>query len=131
MPDGHLGYGFPIGGVAAFSKLGTLGSGNHYLEIQVATPKKIFYKNAAGAFGIFENQILVMVHCGSRGFGHQVGTDYLRIFDAAMKKYGITVRDRELAYAPFNSPEGQDYYRAMKCAANAAFVNRQVIQRNS
>ncbi len=109
------------------SQLGTLGSGNHYLEIQIATPDKIFDKDAARVFGIFENQILVMVHCGSRGFGHQVGTDYLKIFDTAMKKYGIVVRDRELACAPFNSPEGQDYYRAMKCAANIAFANRQVI----
>ncbi|MCZ7372244.1 MAG: RtcB family protein, partial [Candidatus Methanoperedens sp.] len=109
------------------SQLGTLGSGNHYLEIQVAQPEKIFDKNVAKAFGIFENQILVMVHCGSRGFGHQVATDYLRVFDTAMKKYGIVVRDRELACAPFNSPEGQDYYKAMACAANVAFANRQVI----
>ncbi len=109
------------------SQLGTLGSGNHYLEIQVAQPEKIYDKNVAKAFGIFENQILVMVHCGSRGFGHQVATDYLRVFDAAMRKYGITVRDRELACAPFNSSEGQDYYKAMACAANAAFANRQVI----
>jgi len=109
------------------SQLGTLGSGNHYLEIQIATPDKIFDKAAAKAFGIFENQVVVMVHCGSRGFGHQVATDYLRIFDVAMRKYGITVRDRELACAPFNSPEGQDYFKAMKCAANMAFANRQVI----
>ncbi len=109
------------------SQLGTLGSGNHYLEIQVATPEKIFDKNMAKALGIFENQILVMVHCGSRGFGHQVATDYLKIFDTAMRKYGMVVRDRELACAPFNSPEGQDYYKAMACAANAAFANRQVI----
>ena len=109
------------------SQLGTLGSGNHYLEIQVAQTEKIFDKNVAKAFGIFENQILVMVHCGSRGFGHQVATDYLRVFDTAMKKYGIVVRDRELACAPFNSPEGQDYYKAMACAANVAFPNRQVI----
>ena len=109
------------------SQLGTLGSGNHYLEIQIATPEKIFDKAVASAFGIFENQVVVMVHCGSRGFGHQVATDYLRVFDAAMRKYGITVRDRELACAPFNSPEGQDYFKAMKCAANMAFANRQVI----
>jgi tRNA-splicing ligase RtcB len=109
------------------SQLGTLGSGNHYLEIQVATPEKIFDKNMAKALGIFDNQILVMVHCGSRGFGHQVATDYLKIFDTAMRKYGMVVRDRELACAPFNSPEGQDYYKAMACAANAAFANRQVI----
>ncbi len=109
------------------SQLGTLGSGNHYLEIQFASPEKIFDKNTAKALGVFEDQVLIMVHCGSRGFGHQVATDYLRVFDAAMRKYGITVRDRELACAPFNSPEGQDYYKAMKCAANTAFANRQVI----
>lgn len=109
------------------SQLGTLGSGNHYLEIQVATPDKIFDKDVAKAFGIFDDQILVMIHCGSRGFGHQVATDYLKIFDTAMRKYGITVRDRELACAPFNSPEGQNYYKAMACAANVAFANRQVI----
>ena len=90
--------------------------------IQVATPKCIFDKNVAKAFGIFEDQILIMIHCGSRGFGHQVATDYLRVFDTAMRKYGIVVRDRELACAPFNSPEGQDYYKAMACAANAAFA---------
>src|SRR3990167_2318897 len=68
-----------------------------------------------------------MVHCGSRGFGHQIGTDYLRIFEGVMKKYGIEVYDRELACAPFQSNEGQDYYKAMACAANMAFANRQVI----
>ncbi len=109
------------------SQLGTLGSGNHYLEVQIATPENIFDKSMAKALGIFENQAVIMVHCGSRGFGHQVGSDYLRIFDTAMRKYGIMVRDRELACAPFNSPEGQDYFKAMKCAANMAFANRQVI----
>jgi tRNA-splicing ligase RtcB len=68
-----------------------------------------------------------MVHCGSRGFGHQIGTDYLRTFAPAMKRHGIMTTDRELACAPFDSPEGQNYYKAMCCAANAAFVNRQVI----
>jgi tRNA-splicing ligase RtcB len=108
------------------SQLGTLGSGNHYLEIQVA--EKIFEPETAKAFGFTEEgQIGIMVHCGSRGFGHQIGTDYLRVFDSAMRKYGITVKDRELACAPFSSPEGQDYYKAMACAANMAFANRQVI----
>lgn len=107
-------------------QIGTLGSGNHYLEIQVA--EKIFEPETAKAFGFTEEgQIGIMVHCGSRGFGHQIGTDYLRVFDSAMRKYGITVKDRELACAPFSSPEGQDYYKAMACAANMAFVNRQVI----
>jgi tRNA-splicing ligase RtcB len=109
-------------------QLGTLGSGNHYLEIQVASQENIYDEKIARAMGIFgEDQVLVMVHCGSRGFGHQVGTDYLRVFDQAMRKYGIQVRDRQLACAPFRSAEGQDYYKAMLCAANMAFANRQVI----
>ncbi|MEM2339556.1 MAG: RtcB family protein [Nitrososphaerales archaeon] len=111
-----------------FDQVGTLGSGNHYLEVQVVDPNRYFDRELAKHFGItMDDQILVMIHCGSRGFGHQIGTDYLRIFERAMKKYGITVRDRELACAPFESPEGQDYYKAMACAANMAFANRQVI----
>ncbi len=110
------------------NQLGTLGSGNHYLEIQLVTAENIFDEKVAKVFGIREkDQIVIMVHCGSRGFGHQIATDYLRVFDNAMKKYGMTVRDRELACAPFKSPEGSDYYKAMICAANSAFVNRQVI----
>ncbi|QQG49464.1 MAG: RtcB family protein [archaeon] len=109
-------------------QLGTLGSGNHYLEIQVVDPSRFFDPNLAKHFGIVhEDQVVVMVHCGSRGFGHQVGSDYLRVFDGAMRKYNITVRDRELACAPFSSKEGGDYYGAMVCAANMAFANRQVI----
>lgn len=109
-------------------QLGTLGSGNHYLEIQVAQTDDIYDKEAAQAFGVDRpHQIFVMVHCGSRGFGHQIGTDYLRTFGEAMRKYGLKVLDRELACAPFDSPEGRDYFGAMLCAANSAFVNRQVI----
>lgn len=111
-----------------FDQIGTLGSGNHYLEIQVAKDENIFDKEAAAAMGITKpNQIVIMVHCGSRGFGHQIGTDYLRTFLDVMPNYGIKIRDKELACAPFNSPEGQDYYKAMACAANMAFANRQVI----
>ena len=110
------------------NQLGTLGSGNHYLEVQVAHANKIFDEKIAKTFGIHsKDQVVIMVHCGSRGFGHQIGTDYLRTFEPAMKKYGITVNDRELACAPFNSAEGQDYFKAMACAANMAFANRQVI----
>ena len=110
------------------NQLGTLGSGNHYLEIQLVTTENIFDEKIAKVMGIKEkDQIVIMVHCGSRGFGHQVATDYLRVFDKAMKKYGMTVRDRELACAPFKSPEGSDYYKAMLCAANSAFANRQII----
>ncbi|MBI4140682.1 RtcB family protein [Candidatus Woesearchaeota archaeon] len=110
------------------NQLGTLGSGNHYLEVQMIRAGQIFDTKIAKKLGIFgENQILIMVHCGSRGFGHQIGSDYLQTFEQAMKKYNITVKDRELACAPFNSKEGQDYYKAMACAANMAFANRQVI----
>jgi len=109
-------------------QLGTLGSGNHYLEVQVVPPGGVHDAAVARAFGIEgPGQVLVMLHCGSRGFGHQVGTDYLRRFDAAMRAYGIVVNDRELACAPFRSPEGQAYFAAMTAAANTAFANRQVI----
>ncbi|MDA4117237.1 MAG: RtcB family protein [Thaumarchaeota archaeon] len=110
------------------SQLGTLGSGNHYCEIQVVDPSRFFDPKLAKHFGIVhDDQVVIMIHCGSRGFGHQVGSDYLRVFDGAMKRYGIAVRDRELACAPFSSKEGEDYYGAMVCAANMAFANRQVI----
>ena len=109
-------------------QLGTLGSGNHYLEIQVIRPGGIHDPAAARALGVdAPGQVFVMFHCGSRGFGHQIGTDYLRIFDQVMRHYGIVVNDRELACAPFRSPEGQAYFGAMTAAANSAFVNRQVI----
>ena len=108
-------------------QLGTLGSGNHYLEIQVVQKENIEDEKIAKAFGLFENQVVVMVHCGSRGFGHQVATDHLQVFTKAMQKYTISVPDPELACAPFSSQEGQNYYHAMACAANMAFANRQVI----
>ncbi len=109
-------------------QLGTLGSGNHYLEIQVVPEDGVHDVGVARALGIEgPGQVLVMLHCGSRGFGHQIGTDYVRKFDAVMPAYGIAVRDRELACAPFRSPEGQAYFGAMNAAANAAFANRQVI----
>lgn len=112
-----------------YNQIGTLGSGNHYLEIQVVKPEYIFDKELAAAFGItIPSQIVVMFHCGSRGFGHQVATDYLQIFLKIMEsKYGIKILDRELACAPFNSPEGQDYYAGMQCGINMSFANRQVI----
>jgi tRNA-splicing ligase RtcB len=112
-----------------FDQVGTLGSGNHYLEIQVARPDNIFDRRLAELFGVtLPNQVLVMFHCGSRGFGHQVATDYLQKFLKVMQsRYGIPLRDRELACAPFHSPEGQDYFKAMICAINMSFVNRQII----
>jgi len=112
-----------------YNQIGTLGSGNHYLEIQVARPENIFDDSLARAFGItIPNQVVVMFHCGSRGFGHQVATDYLQTFLKVMQsKYGLKILDRELACAPLKSPEGQAYFSAMKCAVNMAFANRQVI----
>jgi tRNA-splicing ligase RtcB len=110
------------------NQLGTLGSGNHYLEIQVVRPAGIHDPEAAAALGVDRpGQVVIMLHCGSRGFGHQIGTDYLRRFDEAMPRYGISVHDRELACAPFRSPDGQAYFAAMTAAANTAFANRQVI----
>src|SRR3989338_11243354 len=109
-------------------QIGTLGSGNHYLEIQVVKPENIVDKEIAKRMGIFPNQVVVMFHCGSRGFGHQVATDYLNVFLEVMEsKYGIKILDRELACAPFQSKEGQDYFTAMKCGINMSFANRQVI----
>jgi tRNA-splicing ligase RtcB len=112
-----------------YHQIGTLGSGNHYLEIQIAKPEHIFDAKTAATFGItIPNQVVIMFHCGSRGFGHQVATDYLRVFlNVMQKKYGIQILDRELACAPFDSPEGQDYFAAMKCGINMSFANRQVI----
>ncbi len=110
------------------TQVGTLGSGNHYLEIQVVKPEFIYDEKIAKAFGIFPNQVVIMFHCGSRGFGHQVASDYLELALSVMeRKYGIKVIDRELAALPFNSKEGQDYFAAMKCGVNMSFANRQVI----
>jgi tRNA-splicing ligase RtcB len=112
-----------------FHQIGTLGSGNHYLEIQVARRENILDTELARVFGItIPDQVVVMFHCGSRGFGHQVATDYLQVFLKVMEsKYGIKILDRELASAPFSSPEGRDYFAAMKGAINMSFANRQVI----
>jgi len=106
-------------------QIGTLGSGNHYLELDVV--EKIYDKKAAESYGLFENQIIVSIHCGSRGLGHQIGSDYLKILEAASKKYDIPIRERELVSAPFRSEEGQKYFKAVNCGINAAFANRQVI----
>jgi len=110
-------------------QLGSLGSGNHYLELQVVEDKNIFNREAAEALGLKgKGQIVCMIHCGSRGFGHQVATDYLRIFASVVNsKYKIDIPDRELSCAPFDSEEGRDYFGAMNCAINIAFLNRQLI----
>ena len=108
------------------SQIGTLGSGNHFLEIQKVN--KILNPRTAKVFGItHEGQVMIMIHCGSRGFGHQVCSDYLRVMERAVQKYKIDLPDRELACAPGNSPEARDYIQAMACAVNYAFTNRQAI----
>ena len=105
---------------------GTLGSGNHFLEIQVV--KEIFDPSIASIMGITEiGQVLVLIHTGSRGFGHQICTDHLRVMEQAVSKYGMQLPDRQLACAPIESKEGKDYLAAMACAANYAWVNRQCI----
>ncbi len=112
-----------------FNQIGTLGSGNHYLEIQVVKKENIFDEKLAERYGItIPDQVVIMFHCGSRGFGHQVATDYLQQFLKVMEsRYRIKILDRELACAPFDSPEGRDYFTAMKCGLNMSFANRQVI----
>jgi tRNA-splicing ligase RtcB len=104
---------------------GTLGSGNHFLEIQVA--REIMDEKAAAAFGVEAGQICVMIHCGSRGLGHQICTDHLKDLEAATRKYNISLPDRQLACAPIRSPEGEAYFGAMAAAANYAWANRQMI----
>ncbi len=108
------------------TQIGTLGSGNHFLEIQKVD--RIYNGEVAKAFGItHEGQVAVMIHCGSRGYGHQICSDYIRVAERAVHKYKIALPDRELACAPGPSDEGQDYFKAMSCAVNYAFVNRHVI----
>jgi tRNA-splicing ligase RtcB (3'-phosphate/5'-hydroxy nucleic acid ligase) len=106
-------------------QLGTLGSGNHFVEVQCVA--EIFDEDAARVFGLKKNCIVVLIHTGSRGLGHQVCTDYLDAMQGAMKRYHITVVDRQLACVPIASPEGDEYLRAMSAAANFAFANRQMI----
>jgi tRNA-splicing ligase RtcB len=106
-------------------QLGTLGSGNHFLEVQWV--EQVFDETAARAMGLEADQAVVLVHCGSRGLGHQVCTDYLAEMGAAMKRYNITLPDRQLACVPIQSPEGQSYLAAMRASANFAWANRQAI----
>src|SRR5439155_6528281 len=106
-------------------QLGRLGSGNHFVEIQRVD--RIFDADAASAFGLVEDQVTALIHSGSRGLGHQVCTDYVRRMDAAMRRHGIELPDRQLACAPASSPEGRAYLAAMAAAANFAWANRQAI----
>jgi tRNA-splicing ligase RtcB len=107
------------------SEMGTLGSGNHYLEIQEV--KEIYDLPTAAAFGLRQGQVVVSIHCGSRGLGHQIGTDYLREMTIALEQYGIRLPDRELACAPITSEVGQRYLGAMRAGTNCALANRQII----
>lgn len=108
-----------------YDQLGTMGAGNHFVEVDRVA--EIFDEKTAKTFGLFKDQVVVLIHTGSRGLGHQVATDYIRLMMNAMPKYGITLPDRELACVPFSSPEGQQYFNAMAAAANFAFANRQMI----
>src|SRR5687767_7694021 len=107
------------------SQLGTLGSGNHFAELQYVA--EIFDETVAAAFGLRLDQVTVMIHSGSRGLGHQVCEDHLRIMIGAAKKYGVDLPDRQLCCAPVRSDEGRAYLAAMSAAANYAFANRQVM----
>jgi tRNA-splicing ligase RtcB (3'-phosphate/5'-hydroxy nucleic acid ligase) len=106
-------------------QVGTLGAGNHFVEVDIV--EEVFYEEAANRMGLFPGQIVVQIHCGSRGFGHQVCSDYVKRFQPVVHRYGIELPDRELVCAPLSSAEGQDYLAAMSAAANYAFVNRQVL----
>lgn len=106
-------------------QLGTLGAGNHFIEVDRVD--QIFDQKAAQVMGLQEGKLVLLIHCGSRGFGHQICTDYVKDFQSAVKKYGIDLPDRELVCAPLNTPEGRDYLAAMRCAANYAFANRQIL----
>jgi tRNA-splicing ligase RtcB len=109
-------------------QISTLGGGNHFLEVQLV--EDVYDPMRAEVYGLREGFVTVMLHCGSRGFGHQIATDYLKILNRAVKKYGIVLPDRQLVCAPATSSEGQDYFAAMKAGVNYAFSNRQVMMHN-
>lgn len=106
-------------------QLGTIGAGNHFVEIERVD--EIFDKEIARNFGLFKNQVTILIHTGSRGLGHQVATDYIHKVSYAMTKYGITAPNKDIASVPFSSIEGKEYFNAMASAANFAFANRQII----
>jgi tRNA-splicing ligase RtcB len=106
-------------------QLGTVGAGNHFIEVDRI--EEIYDERAAQVMGLVEGNVALQIHCGSRGLGHQVCSDYVRSLQVAVKKYAIDLPDRELVCAPLDTPEGQDYLAAMRCAANYAFANRQLL----
>lgn len=115
----------PLAKARQRGEMGTLGSGNHYLEVQWV--ERIHDAEAARAFGLHEGQVVVSIHCGSRGLGHQVGTDYLVSLAKAASRLGLVLPERELACAPIRSPEGEQYIGAMNAAMNCALANRQIL----
>lgn len=106
-------------------QVGTLGSGNHYLEVQYVA--EIYDKEVASVFGLYPDQVVVTIHCGSRALGHQIATDYLPVLAKASRKYGIPIKEKELVCAPIDSEEGKAYFKAMCCGINCALANREVI----
>ncbi|MCX8158581.1 MAG: RtcB family protein [Candidatus Diapherotrites archaeon] len=108
-----------------FKQVGTLGSGNHYLEVQFV--EQIYNEEVAEIFGIDKDDIVISLHCGSRALGHQIGTDYLQELERASKKYNLKILDKELVCAPIQSEEGQKYFSAVNAGINCAFANRQVL----
>jgi len=110
-------------------QVGSLGAGNHFIEVEVVD--EVIDEEAANAMGIYKGCLTVQIHCGSRGLGHQVCTDYVQQFQGAIRKYGIDLPDRELVCAPMDSPEGKSYLGAMRAAANFAFANRQLLAHNA
>src|SRR5690606_23611207 len=106
-------------------QIGSLGAGNHFIEVDVID--RIFDEQAANVMGLYPGCLVLQIHCGSRGLGHQVCTDYVQTFQNAVRKYGIELPDRELVCAPMDSPEGRAYMAAMRAAANFAFANRQLL----
>lgn len=108
-----------------FKQIGTLGSGNHYLEVQEVD--EVYDSAAAGAYGIDEGQVVISIHTGSRALGHQIGQDYLEKLKEASEKYGLPIEEKELVSAPIDSPEGRQYMSAVRCGINCAFANRQAI----
>ena len=108
-----------------YREMGTLGSGNHYLEVQVVS--EVYDEQAALAMSLRRDDVIITVHCGSRGLGHQIGTDYLKSLANAAHRFKLPIRDRELVSAPIESPEGKRYFGAMNAGINCALANRQII----
>jgi tRNA-splicing ligase RtcB len=125
MPGAEPGYASERARTRGLDQLGTLGAGNHFIEVDVVD--EVFDEGAAQVMGLQVGRLTLMIHCGSRGFGHQVCTDYVSSFQSAAQRYGIVLPDRELVCAPMDSAEGKAYMGAMHAAANFAFANRQLL----